>query len=1098
MPYTTHGNERPPDQRVNILLVDDQPASLQGLDAILADLEANLVKVRPGEEALRRLQQDHFTVILLDVQRPGQDGFETARRIRELDRSRHTPILFISSDQNNHSAINAYSLGVVDYLVKPLVPEVLRAKVTRLVELSQAKEQAQRQADQFRLLVEQTSDYAIFLLDPEGRVASWNRGAERIKGYRAEEIIGQHFSRFYPREVVEQGWPEHELEVARTEGRFEDEGWRLRKDGSRFWANVVITALHDEAGNLRGFSKVTRDLTDRRQAEENARRLLQEEAGRRAAEESAQAAQRAERAERHQREQLRVTLTSIGDAVIVTDTHGIVTFVNPVAQALTGWGPEEAAGQPLETVFRIINEETRRPVENPVTKSLREGRIVGLANHTVLIARDGTERLIDDSAAPIRGDDRTIAGVVLVFRDVTEFRQSLQASLRLAAIVESSDDAIIGKTLDGIIISWNRGAEQLFGYTAEEAIGKPLSILVPADHPDELPELIERLKRGEFIEHFETVRMRKDRSRVDVSLSISPIRNAEGKIIGASKIARDITSSKRKAEATRFLAEASHLLAEVMDVPSTLQKVARLAVPYFADWCAVDMLEPDGSLHRLAVAHVDPAKVKLAHELQRRFPADPEAPHGVWHILRTGRSEMVSEITEAMLTERVQDEERLRLLRQLGLKSYMGVPLQVRGETVGVLTFIAAESGRRYDAADLAVAEDLADRAGIAIENARLYNELREADRLKDEFLAMLAHELRNPLAPIRNSLHIMKLPTATREMIGSVRDIAERQVQHMARLLDDLLDVSRISRGMIELRKEGVDMASVVQRTVETGRPMLEERHHDLTVSLPPEPVRVQGDAARLEQVLMNLLNNSAKYTDPGGHIWLAVQREDGEVVLRVRDSGIGIAPQMLPRIFDLFVQVERRLDRSQGGVGIGLTLVKKLVELHGGTVQAFSAGLGQGSEFVVRLPAFSGEKGGDEGRGPEGGPAVARPPRHRVLVVDDNVDAADSLAMLLRLEGQEVRVAHDGPSALDSAREYRPEIVFLDIGMPGMDGYEVCRRLRQHRKESVLLVALTGWGQEEDRRRSQEAGFDHHFVKPIEPKTLHKILADTRMVGR
>jgi PAS domain S-box-containing protein len=936
---------------VNILLVDDQPENLLALRAILEELGHNLVEARSGEEALRLLEGASFAVILLDVRMPGTDGLATARQIRTRGPSRHTPIVFISAYDDDASTAAAYRLGAVDYLVKPLVPDVVRAKVAGLA--------------------------AVF-------------------------------------------------------------------------------------------------------------------------QEGARAAREAERAERRQREQLRVTLNSIGDAVIATDTDGTVTFVNRVAQGLTGWEPQEAAGRPLGEVFRIVNEETRRTAENPVAKALREGRIVGLANHTVLIARDGTERLIDDSAAPIREEDGTIAGVVLVFRDVTETRRELEARLRLAAIVESSDDAIIGKNLDGAIVSWNRGAERLYGYTAQEVIGKSVAILAPPDHPDETLALLERLRRGEEIEHYETVRVRKDGSRVDVSLTISPVKDPDGKIIGASKITRDITARKREIQAAHFLAEASKLLAGLQDVTSTLQKVARLAVPRFADWCTVDVLEPDGSLRRLAVAHVDPDKVKLAHELHRRYPPDPDAPHGAWNVLRTGRPEIASEITDDMVRAAITDPEQLRLMLELGLKSYMGVPLRVRGKTFGVLSFITAESGRRYGPADLVVAEDLADRAGIAVENARLYAELREADRLKDEFLAMLAHELRNPLAPIRNALHIMRQPGAGPDLIGRARDMAERQVQHMARLLDDLLDVARISRGRIDLRWEVVDVAPLVHRTVEAVRPLIEERRHELTVSLPAGPIQAQGDPARLEQILTNLLNNSAKYTDPGGHIWLTVQREDGEVVLRVQDNGIGIAPEILPKVFDLFVQAERRLDRSQGGVGIGLTLVKKLVELHGGTIRALSAGIGQGSEFVARLPAFTGERRAPEGVKTEREEARAVP-RRQVLVVDDNVDAADSLAMLLRLEGQDVRAAHDGRQALALAGEFRPELVFLDIGMPGMDGYEVCRRLRQQPGlEGALVVALTGWGQDEDRRRSRDAGFDLHFVKPVEPGALRQLLVNPKAARR
>jgi PAS domain S-box-containing protein len=720
--------------------------------------------------------------------------------------------------------------------------------------------------------------------------------------------------------------------------------------------------------------------------------------------------------------------------------------------------------------------------------------VVGLANHTLLVTRDERQVPIDDSGAPVWGAGGTLAGVVLVFRDVTEARRAVEARLHLAAIVESSDDAIISESLDGIITSWNLGAQRLFGYTAPEIVGKPLALLVPPDHPDEVPGLLERIKRGERIEHFQTVRLRKDGSGVDVSLTLSPVRNAEGRIVGASKIARDITASKRHEASLRFLAEASKVLSELLDVHSTLQKVASIAVPHFADWCAVDLLEADGSLHRLAVAHVDPARIKLAHELQQRYPPHPDSPHGLPQVLRTGQSDMMSDIPDELLVRGARDEEHLRLLRELGLKSYMCVPLKGRWQMLGGVTFVSAESGRHYTGEDLAFAEELARRAAIAIENAQLYAELRRADRLKDEFLAMLAHELRNPLTPVRNALHIMKQPGVNGEILQRVRDMAERQVQYMARLLDDLLDMARISRGRIELRKEVVDVAAVVGSTVEAVRPLIEERRHEFTVSLPAGPLRVQADPMRLEQVLTNLLNNAAKYTDPGGHVRLSAEMEGSEVVLRVRDSGIGIAPDMLPRIFDLFVQAERHLDRSQGGVGIGLTLVKRLVELHGGRVEAHSAGPGQGSEFVVRLPAAS--ERGERGEGAAAGSEAPRVPRRRVLVVDDNPDAADSFALLLRLAGQDVRTAYDGPSALARAEEFRPELVFLDIGMPGMDGYELARRLRAHPDlEGVGLVALTGWGQEEDRRRSQEAGFDRHLVKPVEPKMLGELLAGLKL---
>jgi PAS domain S-box-containing protein len=964
-------------------------------------------------------------------------------------------------------------------------------KVTRdLTDRKQAEEKLRLSEERFRLLIEGVKDYAIFMLDPLGRVATWNAGAQRLKGYTAEEIIGEHFSRFYPREDLEAGKPARELEIATATGKYEEEGWRVRKDGSRFWASVVLTALRDPSGVLRGFGKVTQDMTKRRQTEEGTRRLLQEEAARQAAEASAREAQRARDEERRQREQLHVTLSSIGDAVIVTDDRGQVTFLNPVAQGLTGWQSDAAAGQPLEQVFRIVNEQTRQPAENPVSRVLHERTVVGLANHTALLNRDGQEIPIEDSAAPIRAGEDAIAGVVLVFRDVTEARRATEARLRMAAIVESSDDAIIGQDLDGTITSWNRGAERLYGYRADEVVGRPLSLLVPPDHPDEVPALLERIRRGEAIEHFETVRVSKDGRWVEVSLTISPIRDSQGHIVGASKVARDMTARKRHEGNLLFLADASKLLGEVLDVSSTLQKVAGLAVPQFSDWCAVDLVDADGTLRRVALAHADPARAAQVRELAPRYPPRPDDPRGPAHVLRTGQPEMATAISDAMLAASAHDADHLRVLRELGLRSYMSVPLAARGRPSGVLTFATAESGRHFVPDDLHVAVDLAQRAASALENARLYAELKDADRQKNEWIAMLAHELRNPLAPIRNALHVMKMPGAAPEAVVQAREMTERQVQHIVRLVDDLLDVSRIIRGMVELRKEPIDLAEVAARGAETAQPMIEARGQQLIVSVPPELVRLAGDPTRLTQVVSNLLHNAAKFSERSGRIWLTVERQGAEAVLRVRDEGVGISAELLPRVFELFTQGDRTLERSQGGLGIGLTVVRKLVALHGGTVTASSAGPGRGSEFVVRLPGVLEASG----LGPTtGGPGTSlAPPARRVLVVDDNVDAAESVAMLLRLAGHDVRVAHNGPEAVQVATTYRPEVVVLDIGLPGMSGYEVARSLRQDPQfRDTLLVAVTGYGQEEDRQRSEEAGFDHHLTKPVDPDRLQLLLA-------
>ncbi len=416
------------DSRVNILLVDDEPANLLALEAVLEDLQENLVRAQSGEETLRRLREDDFAVILLDVQMPGLDGYATAKRIRAQERSRYTPILFLTASESDRFPIEqAYALGAFDYLVKPLMPEILRAKVAAFAELFRKSEQLQRQTEhlrqseeRFRLLVENVQDYAIFRLDPQGHVLSWNVGAERIKGYRAEEIVGQHIARFYSAEDVLQGKPDRELKAAAAEGRLEDEGWRVRKDGSRFWANVIITAVRDETGTLRGFAKVTRDLTERKRAEDALRRA-HDELEQRVRERTAELSE--------QQEWLRVTLSSIGDAVIATDTEGRVRFMNPKAEEMTGWTQTEVRDTTLEHVFHIVNEETRQDAVNPVKRVLREGIIQGLANHTVLIAKGGTEFPIDDCAAPIRDSDGTMHGAVLVFHDVTD-RRELERKLR--------------------------------------------------------------------------------------------------------------------------------------------------------------------------------------------------------------------------------------------------------------------------------------------------------------------------------------------------------------------------------------------------------------------------------------------------------------------------------------------------------------------------------------------------------------------------------------------------------------------------------------------------------------------------------------------
>lgn len=434
------------------------------------------------------------------------------------------------------------------------------------------------------------------------------------------------------------------------------------------------------------------------------------------------------------------------------------------------------------------------------------------------------------------------------------------------------------------------------------------------------------------------------------------------------------------------------------------------------------------------------------------------------------------------------------LCARFDVRSVLSTPiLDARGNVLGFFEVHNKREGGFTDEDERRLSA-VAQSAASAIQNALAYRQLREAekalkeaDRHKDEFLAILAHELRNPLAPLRNGLQIVRLATHDADAVNQASTIMERQLGHMVRLVDDLLDMSRISRGKVELRMTRVEMATVIQQAIETSRPIIEQAGHDLKIEVPCEPILVEADVTRLTQVFANLLNNAAKFTEPGGQIRLSVERHSTEAVVKVRDNGMGIPVHMLPKVFEVFTQVEQSLERAQGGLGIGLSLVRGLVELHGGSVEAKSQGDGMGSEFTVRLPVVQSHTEVHSTEVPADPPTL----RRRILVVDDNRDSATSLAMMLTIMGNETQTAHDGEEGLNVAAEFRPEVVLMDIGMPKMNGYDAARRIRTESwGQEIILVAVTGWGQDDDRRRSREAGFDHHIVKPVEPAALVQIL--------
>jgi PAS domain S-box-containing protein len=557
----------------------------------------------------------------------------------------------------------------------------------------------------------------------------------------------------------------------------------------------------------------------------------------------------------------------------------------------------------------------------------------------------------------------------------------------------------------------------------------------------------------------------------------------DGTPLRTAGIVLDITERKRAEAALGFLSEAGNVLSVLVDFESTVQSVARLAVRFVADYCVIDMVNNLGRIERMAYAHRNVAQEPLLRQALDYNPLDWDSSGPVVQVLRSRQPTLLTEVSAELLDEAARDDEHRRILRELGPESWMIVPLLVRDKVIGAITFVSTDPRRRYSTAELELVTELGRRVASAGDNVRLFTELRESQRQKDDFLAMLAHELRNPLAAIQ---YANQLATLTKQTDNPASEVIDRQVKNLAHLIDDLLDVSRITRDKIQLRKEAVDGRVLLERALATVGPALKDRKHELLTELSSEPMPLYADPVRVEQILVNLLSNAAKYTPSGGKISVRSFPLDGQVVYKIKDTGIGIAAEMLPRVFELFTQVDRSLDRSQGGLGIGLTVVRKLAEMHGGSVSATSEGMDQGSEFTVRLPLVV--------EAPQPLPlqipaAPAGP--LRILVVDDNVDMANSLGRLLELEGHTITTAHDGLAALAAARKFKPNAIVLDIGLPGLDGYRVAEALRREPAfNDVRLVAVSGYGQAEDRSRAKAAGFDHHLVKPVDFGQLVSVL--------
>jgi PAS domain S-box-containing protein len=835
---------------------------------------------------------------------------------------------------------------------------------------------------------------------------------------------------------------------------------------------------------------------------------------------------KAEEALHHSEAQYRLLAESVPHLMWMARADGHVEFFNarwreytgtPTVQAL-GWGWEGA-----------VHPDDRPAAVSAWNNSLATGEPCEIEFR--VRRHDGEHRWHIARSLPVRAADGEVVRWVGAATDLHD-QKITQAELRQA----NERFRLAAEAVTAVIYDWDpltnhvertRGLADLIGIHPDQA--EPTNAWWRQRiHPDDRDEFArkwqETLVQGDGYEFEYRVR-HADGHDLHVIDRGTLVRDETGRLIRVVGSVQDITGRVRMETALRanegrfrFLAEGGAALAASLDYEATLRTVAKLAVPDLADFALVH-LAADGEPRLVAAAHADPVQEAILAEVGRGYrPADnPQSI--IMQVLRTGSAVLVPTVTEEFLRAAAPDGTPYARIRTVGVQSLIVVPLRARDRTLGTVSLYTAQanSGRRFETADLTLAEELAGRAALALDNARLYKEAREADRRKDEFLAMLGHELRNPLAPIVTASHLLGRSEGLDEQATAARDTIDRQVRHLVRLVDDLLDVARITRGKVKLHREAVELGPILSTAIEAARPLLDDRRHELAVSAPDDPIWVHADPARLTQVFGNLLTNAAKYMEEGGAVTVSVElsrvrpspsageiqepssalglgRTASAVTIRVRDRGVGIPAEMLPRVFDLFTQIGSALDRAQGGLGIGLSLVRSLVELHGGRVEAHSAGPGRGSEFVVRLPTVAAPQAVVEPAHPagEGENGEASAVAGDVLITDDNRDAADSLSRLLRAWGYRTWVAYDGEGALSAATAHRPRVVLLDIGLGGMTGYDVARQLRADPGQNgVRIIALTGFGQEEDRRRSKEAGFDAHLVKPVDPEKLQQLLA-------
>jgi PAS domain S-box-containing protein len=828
----------------------------------------------------------------------------------------------------------------------------------------------------------------------------------------------------------------------------------------------------------------------------------------------------AQEALRKSEERYRELFENANDIIYTLDLEGNLTSLNKAGERLTGYRFQELANKPIVGLVK--------PEHVDVMRQMLDRKLTGetlTAYEIEITAKDGSKLTLEVGSRLIYQDGQP-SGVQGIARDVTA-RKRVEQALRVSearyrTLAEAVRHLMWASDADGTAVYVNSRWKEFTASEPDQFLNmKWMEVL----HPDDVSRALATRESGiEAGEPYEIeCRLRRADGAYRWHLArVVPLKDDNGSVLQWFGTATDIHDIKKAEESQRFLAEASAILNRSLDYETRLSELAELAVPHIADWCAVDMLDEDGLPHLLSVAHVDTARAETARELRRRYPLEPGAAYGVPNVLRTGEPEVHSEITDSSLAAYAADSEQLQLIRHLGARSGMIVPLVARGRTLGAITFMIADSERRYSASDLVLAHELAHRAALAIDNARLYGEAQAANRLRDEFLATVSHELRTPLNAILGWAQLLREGKLDEDGSGHAFEIIERNAKIQASLIEDILDVSRIITGKLRLDAEAVELVPLTEAAIDVVRPAAQAREIQLAVSLDPRAGSIRGDVNRLQQVVWNLLSNAIKFTPEGGRVMIKLQRVDNNASIVVSDTGIGIKPEFLPHVFDRFRQADSAFTRKHSGLGLGLAIVRHIVEMHGGTVRAESEGEGRGATFIVSLPL-------GQPRISESGLLIAGPwnetridtarlsDQHttsnnsgdqqseiamlegaRVLVVDDENDARELIEAVLSRRGARVIAVATASEALGTLLECGPEawpdVIVSDIGMPNIDGLEFMRKVRameSNRSARAHAIALTGYAGDDDRAGALAAGYDVHIAKPFDPAGLANAVA-------